>query len=493
MVVVVRRGLLFTSRASWLLAVLAAGAGCAGVHHQASDGGGGEAGAGGARADAGPSVAHMDAAPRPSDGPAPLDLGSPVVGGSSLGDAACAAQSQMAQTVPLDMYVMLDSSASMLEMTSTGVTKWDAIRAALVTFVNDPNSAGIGVGLQYFPLEEAGVPDSCAVDKDCGASGPCDILKTCAAAANVTACNQDSDCGRGDTCVPLGVCTYSTDPNVPEYCVPVGGSCGAPRGNNCEAIAGYCDGRDLCTGASYATPAVEVATLPGVATAVVGSLTQHEPDGLTPTSGALTGALTHATALAKQRAGHRVVVLLATDGLPSECTPDDIMGVSSISASALAATPSISTFVIGVFAPAEAQDAQTNLDSIAAAGGTKKSFVINLSQNVEQQFLAALTAVRTAALSCAFAVPTPPTGQVLNYFDVNVDFTSGAGQTVTIGNVEDKAACDPKQGGWYYDVDPSAGTPTNISVCDTSCTTLQADPAGRVEVLLGCKTQAIIP
>jgi len=76
---------------------------------------------------------------------------------------------------------------------------------------------------------------------------------------------------------------------------------------------------------------------------------------------------------------------------------------------------------------------------------------------------------------------------------VNVQYTSGAGQAVTIGNVHDKAACDARQGGWYYDVDPATGTPQTISICDTSCAALRGDAAGRVDVLVGCKTETIIP
>jgi hypothetical protein len=77
---------------------------------------------------------------------------------------------------------------------------------------------------------------------------------------------------------------------------------------------------------------------------------------------------------------------------------------------------------------------------------------------------------------------------------VNVQFTSGTGQTVTIGNVHDRAACSPTKGGWYYDVDPSTGaTPRTINICPTACAPLQADPAGRVDILLGCTTVVIVP
>jgi hypothetical protein len=382
----------------------------------------------------------------------------------------------------------------MTDTTSAGQTKWDAVRAALTSFLQDPASNGIGVGLQYFPITRAGVPPQCAMNTECGNNGPCHILKTCTAGTNVKLCEKNSDCGVGDTCVLLGACTLT-----PDYCIPVGGPCGqgrlgTPRGNQCAAIAGYCDGRDICDSATYAMPAVEVAPLPGSRAALTASLTQKMPDGLTPTSGALSGAIAHAQALAKASPTHRVVVLLATDGFPSECMPFDIPGVSGIAAAGLAGTPSISTFVIGVFTALDAQMAQMNLDAIAAAGGTKQAFVINTTQNVTQAFVAALNSIRTAALSCQFKVPQAAPGAMLDYYSVNVQYTSGAGQTVTIGNVANKAACSATKGGWYYDVNPSGGAaPQNISICDTTCTQLRGDAAGRVDVLLGCKTEYVIP
>jgi hypothetical protein len=254
-------------------------------------------------------------------------------------------------------------------------------------------------------------------------------------------------------------------------------------------IAGYCDGRDHCEATTYATPDVEVAALPGAAMALVTSLTQHMPDGLTPTASALSGAIAHAQALARANRSHRVVVLLATDGFPSECMPTDIPGVSAIVAGGLASTPSISTFVIGVFAPADQAQAQANLDAFAKAGGTKQAFVINVSQNVTQEFLAALNTIRNTALACQYKIPAPADGGAVDDSRVNVQLTSGAGQTVTISNVRTKTACDPKQGGWYYDADPAAGAvPQNISLCESTCGQLQADAAERVDVLLGCPT-----
>ena len=67
-------------------------------------------------------------------------------GDGSLTDAnACAAESQEAKPLPLDLYIMLDKSGSMQG------SKWTSTVSAINAFVNDAQSAGIGVGLDFFP------------------------------------------------------------------------------------------------------------------------------------------------------------------------------------------------------------------------------------------------------------------------------------------------------------------------------------------------------
>jgi len=63
-------------------------------------------------------------------------------------DAACAKSSAEAKLLPLDMVILLDRSGSMAQD-----NKWVGATAAIETFVNDPASAGIGVGLEFFPYD----------------------------------------------------------------------------------------------------------------------------------------------------------------------------------------------------------------------------------------------------------------------------------------------------------------------------------------------------
>lgn len=422
-----------------------------------------------------------------------LDMGPRMIGSGSVGDAACATTAQTAELVPLDMYIMMDTSGSMGDTltTTTTTTKWMAVRSAMTSFLRDSRSAGLSVGIQYFPQVQAAAPATCGSDAACGTFGPCTLLNTCTLAKNVTACVTNADCGPGmGTCGRLGYCPLSGS-----YCAPTGNLCTSSPTDICTAIPGNCVGRDKCDAATYATPAVEVAALPGATATLVASLEQHMPDGLTPTAGALSGAIQHAQALARANPTHKVVVLLATDGLPSECDPADIDGVAAIASAARMGSSPVATYVIGVFSQDEAADAQMNLNKLAVAGGTRQAFVVNTNAaDVTQSFVNALNSVRSSGLSCEYMVPVNGAdGGELDYFSVNVQFTSGAGKTSLIGNVKDRASCSPTQGGWYYDVDPASGAiPKTISICENSCNQFKADTAGKVEVLLGCKTVLIV-
>ena len=230
------------------------------------------------------------------------------------------------------------------------------------------------------------------------------------------------------------------------------------------------------------------ATLPGAADALIASLDARVPGGNTPTGPALAGALQEAKAYAKAHPDHRVIAVMATDGLPTNCSPTNIDDVGNIAADALAATPSVKTAVIGVLTLADiSHDAQKQLDIIARAGGTGKATVVDTSKDVASQFQAALDAIRTDPLACELEIPMPTAGKDLDYGHVNVNYKLGKKSTPLfyVGSLSD---CDPDTGGWYYDVNPREGDPTSILACPTSCTMFHATTTGSVEIALGCQT-----
>lgn len=406
-------------------------------------------------------------------------------GGDDADLGACATDQQKAERLPLDLYVLLDTSDSMSNQVSQSVSKDKAVKDALKAFVADPSSAGMGIGLQFFPLPAGGAPATCTNSAQCpGSTGPCS-LKVCAQPGPLAFCNVDDDCG-AYTCVSVGRCQNAR--NV--YCA-LGTQCGNDqngfdRGPCLAQSAGYCGNRpDSCTSADYATPAVPIALLPGSAGPITAALDAKEPQGDTPTSAALKGAVEGARSYAQAHAGHTVVAVLATDGLPTRCDPN-VANIAAIAASGTSGTPAIQTFVIGVFAADEAANAKTNLDQIASAGGTTQAFLVTTGTTTTAQFVAAMNAIRDRALPCEYAIPTPEAGTI-DYGKINVQHTATSGAKTIVPNKPNASACDAA-GGWYYDVDPATGAPSKLVFCPSTCSAVKA-AGGQVDVLVGCRTR----
>ncbi len=414
------------------------------------------------------------------------DAWSPVL--PSL-DGACATRSVEAERLPFDLYLMLDTSYSMNGMTASGQGKWDAVRAAVTAFLRDGQSAGLGVGIQYFPQVRSELPEDCFMDAQCGMFGPCRRERICDKSNAM--CETNADCPRGQDCVLTGICRNPMAPTQIVGCAPAGPMYVCSADNPCREFPGYCGQRDRCEASVYATPAVPIAPLPGATAALVASLNQRVTSGLTPTVPALAGAIDHARLRLRADPGRGVAVVLATDGFPTTCSPAQtfdmrIAEVTAIATAGRSGTPPISTFVIGVFAPDEQSLATTSLARIAQAGGTSRAYVVNTAQNVTQELVGALNQIRAIALPCEYKIPAAMMGEI-DFGKVNVHFTTGSGQSVTIGNVRDRSSCNATLGGWYYDANPaSGGKPTTIIACDATCNQLKT--GGRVDIVLGCKT-----
>jgi hypothetical protein len=456
--------------------------------------------------DVGVSGTAGEAATTANQGSAGNNFGNPAPGTVPVstdkpGDplvSACVGQTQGAQEVEVDMYIMLDRSGSMLEATGAGPTKWDAIRKALTSFVQDPQSSGLGVGLQYFPLGAPGVPETCASDRDCGSTGGVCSAKAClppliGRATAFTQCLSNADCPlNSQGCAQFGVC--SGDDTLACFNLGKGG---CQSMGDCNPYSGECTGYGSCVSGDYAKPAVPIALLPDNAAALVSSLTAETPIGLTPTPAALAGAISQASQQAMAHPDHRVIAVLATDGTPTQCLPANVQtaaqaitATARIASQGFAATPSIPTYVIGVFAPDD-PDAMANLTQLAVAGGTKTAFIVDQSQDVTQQLITALATIRSGSLACEYALPTSPAGQTLDFTQVNVQFTMSNNTTKNLLYVANSTQCSKAALGWFYDKDPSTGKmPTKISVCPSTCDTLRAATNATIQVQLGCATRS---
>lgn len=307
---------------------------------------------------------------------------------------ACAAITVQAQLVPLDLYVVLDRSGSMVNP-ALGNLRWPPVRDALNAFFQSPTTAGIGIALTMF------------------------------AHPTLTSCSP----------------------------------------------------------ASYQNPLLAMATLPGNATghalALQNTMNANAPVlGIgTPTESAMKGAVTFATGHKNANPAHSVAIVLATDGIPGDasCSGEDSAGTQAAITAGFNGNPSIRTFVIGIDPNAEMQ---TNLTAWGAAGGGQ--FFDVGTAGGPAQFLAAMKAIQGSLLGCTFVMPKTDAG-IVDPTGVKVLYTPGSGAQQELPHVNDAASCAGP--GWYYD---NNATPTTIELCPNSCTTVQADSAGKIDIELGC-------
>lgn len=418
-------------------------------------------------------------------------------GGTDPGElAACATETKTGEALPLDIHIMLDASGSMMAKTGangSGPTKWAAVKTALKGFIGDAKSAGIGVGLQIFPIVHAGAPAQCTKDADCaGGFGSC-FLKACDYTANgsLLPCDTNADCPGSAACRQIAGCYQG--PFFLGNCLVGSTTPGLTCTNQCNPIAASTCAKKECFLDDYDDARVAIAALPGNAGALtsnIDGIADPPPDALTPTSAAVAGGLAYATQFATANPKHAVVMVLATDGLPTRCAPYESAKIGQVAAAAAGGAAKVKTFVIGVFADGEKAAAQPNLDNIAAGGGTGKALIVSTSSNVTADFQKAMDQIRGQALPCEYVVPTPTDGTA-DYDKVNVQYTPGGGGKATVlPQVKGGAAACGSSIGWYYDVDPASGTPTKIILCPTTCNDVKSGSGAgaKVDVLLGCKT-----
>ena len=422
-------------------------------------------------------------------------------------DTACLTQTTAAERRQVAMYMMLDSSGSMLESTGTLRTKWDSVTRAIRGFLIETRDSDLQVGLQFFPRAKPGSRFNCSVESDCGPDsngdgvsdgGPC-FLKTCRAGDQITLCVSGDDCPGGSTsnpCLPFGLCSGS-DPKNPVACELLPGAPPAACAGNlglCSDFNRPCTNATTCDPNAYATPAVEIGSVSQNLAAVDQALKVQIPQGLTPTVPALQGAIDHARAWGRAHPDQTVVALLATDGLPTRCGTDatnqgqgvlePLEDVRNIAAGGLSGDVPVRTFVVGVFQSGDTEG-RDNVNQIAVAGGTERAAFIDSSGDVDQQFSDALRAIESGQLGCELQLPA---SQVqLDYFKVNLRFSDGT-RSQQLPFVRDGAGCAANPSGWHYDVDAKQSRPSSIQVCPDVCTQIKAAASAQVQLQLGCAT-----
>ncbi len=242
-----------------------------------------------------------------------------------------------------------------------------------------------------------------------------------------------------------------------------------------------CD--ENCNVAPCAVPKVEAGELTSLSAptdvqeqALLDAFVGVVPSGGTPLSTALGGALTWGATVLSTAPSEKAVVALVTDGFPEDCDASQNNFVNA--AKGALDTNGVLTFAIGL------EGANQNLmDAIAMAGGTTSSVVIGTA-NAQQDLVDALNEIRETTLACEYEVPTLVDGNTVDPNRVNVLYQTGSGQTLTLGQVADEAACTTTSG-WYYD-DPSM--PTRILFCPSTCISIRDDPQAAIELLFGCLT-----
>lgn len=307
---------------------------------------------------------------------------------------ACATVSVEPEPAPLDLYVVLDRSGSLVNP-QLGPERWPPVRDALSEFFGSSQAAGIGVALGMFAHP---------------------------------------------TLTP-------------------------------------------CMAASYETPLVAMAPLPGSSTghaiALTAAMDSYAPilGVLTPTHSAIVGAISFAQTHKALNPTHVVAIVLATDGMPEapSCATENSSAVTAAIAAAANAQPSIRTFVIGVDPTAEMS---TNMSAWAAAG--QGQFFDAATAAGPAELLQALDAVKSSLLGCVFSLPTTDSG-VVDPTGVKVTFATAGSAKKVWSPVASPSACSGE--GFFYDNNVA---PTTIELCADSCAAVQAEPAGELKVEVAC-------
>jgi hypothetical protein len=236
-----------------------------------------------------------------------------------------------------------------------------------------------------------------------------------------------------------------------------------------------------CSAARYREAALSIQDVSEIAGSAIAKLDAVTPWGSTPTAPAFTAALELAAAHGASHPERSVVVVLATDGLPTACAPTEASALAELAKQALDGPAHVRTLVVASTSLASSDT--RGFESIAAAGGTLRPVLLQPRGDFAKQLGEVLDATAARQVACDLALPEPPPGKRLDYDAVNVVLESE--ERAKLPRVADAGSCG-SAGGWYYDVDPVLGAPSRLSVCKSSCARTQAV---ELTLELGCQTR----
>lgn len=266
---------------------------------------------------------------------------------------------------------------------------------------------------------------------------------------------------------------------------------------------GLMNGADDCEVPKYAAPAVPVAPLATNRDALLSVIDSTLPGSLTPTAPAVAGALQYALTVAQapENADVPTVMVLASDGIPSECTPlgpdgQPIFSISDVldtleaysqppaDAAGNPTQPPIRTFIVGT------EDLRSNAAQLAEAGNAQAFLVGGGTDNPDLQarFLDALLSIIVRPLDCELDVPqtAPETGERVDFEKVRLRYTGAASGAVTeFPRTDGPQGCGVNEA-WFYE---AANPPTKIFLCSRACERLGA---GELKLELGCSPQQVL-
>jgi hypothetical protein len=260
-------------------------------------------------------------------------------------------------------------------------------------------------------------------------------------------------------------------------------------------------------------------------TALSNAIQARNAEGYTPTEAAYLFALGQAESWSAPAgyASKNRYIMLVTDGVPTTNSDGCTLGsgpqntITAAEYSHLVATVAsqtsatgIRTLVIGVPGSEDPQgaayDPMYQLSLLAQAGGTEiagcspssgtsNGTVVNprgtychhdLTQTTDlaSGLISTIGTIAGGIVTCDYAIPSAPPGQVIDPNKVNLIYGDGTGNSYLVLPNQD-TNCDR---GWQFTDD----TRTEIRVCQITCDLLLSNPLARFTLVFGC-TSGVIP